>query len=546
MARRKKAEPVDYSRNPVRFLAEQILKTERGRDYQLPKHHAQALARAFTWERHDACERCTALDEPVCVGHLTFRLLLWGEPKKSGKTLLAALLLLWWALTHPGCEIIVIANDEEQAVGRVLKALNGLLRHNPHLDPEVRMLEKETRFTNGSVVIAMASEFRGIAGSNHQVYVVDEPWGITSENAERLVEELTPPPSEPDAFGLMVTTAGWSGESVFLEALYKRGLTGAVLDPDLPLYRTGELTMLWSHQARMPTQTKKYLEEQRSSLRESTYRRLWLNEWVSSESQFITPGLWDPNVDPEHCPMARDKRIVVHIGVDVAIKHDTCSVVGVTRQGEQVYLVRHAIWTPTPERPIDLEATVEMFIYQLAHDFTVAGILADPYQFHRSLKTIERNGLPVHEYPQTVRNLTKMGQSLLDILTARALVLYPDDVLRQQALNTTCIESPRGFRIAKEKASRKIDAIVALSMAVLGATEGEAITIHTEEDLREMEYQEAKLLRRMGFDHPVAPWGGFGNIVQDTETHRPSSSDWVEPDMSGYDGGLIDDRYLGP
>jgi hypothetical protein len=48
-------------------------------------------------------------------------------------------------------------------------------------------------------------------------------------------------------------------------------------------------------------------------------------------------------------------------------------------------------------------------------------------------------------------------------------VLYPSDELRQQALSTVAIENPRGWRIAKEKASRKIDAIVALAMACCAA-----------------------------------------------------------------------------
>jgi hypothetical protein len=47
--------------------------------------------------------------------------------------------------------------------------------------------------------------------------------------------------------------------------------------------------------------------------------------------------------------------------------------------------------------------------------------------------------------------------------------LYPSDELRQQALSTVAIENPRGWRFAKEKASRKIDAIVALAMACCAA-----------------------------------------------------------------------------
>jgi len=38
-----------------------------------------------------------------------YRARLWSEPKKSGKTFLAAVLGLWWAFTHARTEVIVCA-----------------------------------------------------------------------------------------------------------------------------------------------------------------------------------------------------------------------------------------------------------------------------------------------------------------------------------------------------------------------------------------------------------------------------------------------------
>lgn len=54
------------------------------------------------------------------------------------------------------------------------------------------------------------------------------------------------------------------------------------------------------------------------------------------------------------------------------------------------------------------------------------------------------------------------------------LRLYPSEELRAQALHTVAVENPRGFRIAKEKASKKIDAIVACSMACVAALDAPA------------------------------------------------------------------------
>jgi len=62
-----------------------------------------------------------------------------------------------------------------------------------------------------------------------------------------------------------------------------------------------------------------------------------------------------------------------------------------------------------------------------------------------------------------------MGQTLFDLLTGLNLEIYPADDWRQQALSTVAVENLRGWRIAKEKASKKIDAIVALAMASVAA-----------------------------------------------------------------------------
>lgn len=85
------------------------------------------------------------------------------------------------------------------------------------------------------------------------------------------------------------------------------------------------------------------------------------------------------------------------------------------------------------------------------------------------MTSLRNEGLPCEEFPQSIGNLTRAGQALFDLLNGRNLVLYPAVDLRQQALSTVSVETPRGFRIAKEKASKKIDAIVALSMAAVAA-----------------------------------------------------------------------------
>ena len=80
----------------------------------------------------------------------------------------------------------------------------------------------------------------------------------------------------------------------------------------------------------------------------------------------------------------------------------------------------------------------------------------------------------MEEYPQSRPNLTAMSQNLFELIQAVNLLLYPSDDLRTQVARTVAVESPRGWRISKEKASHKIDAIVALAMATMAAMDSPA------------------------------------------------------------------------
>ena len=53
-------------------------------------------------------------------------------------------------------------------------------------------------------------------------------------------------------------------------------------------------------------------------------------------------------------PLEPTREPVLHVGIDAAIKHDTCACVAVFRDGDQVILALHKIWRPSHEAPLDL------------------------------------------------------------------------------------------------------------------------------------------------------------------------------------------------
>ena len=447
----------DYARDPVAFIDAFLKKNEKGQPFSLSEYQRRVIHLAFVFDGS---------------GRLTMRLLLWSEPKKSGKTFIAAALGLWWAITRSSTEVIVAANDQEQSVGRVFKTMAALCKHNGLERAKVVKVKAATiECSNGTVITAIASEYAGAAGSRHSLWIGSELWAFSSERAMRLYEELTPPPTEPDAWCLIETYAGFVGESKLLESLYERGVSGERVDDELPVYRSGEMVAFWSHEPRQAWQTPEYYAEQRRSLRPNTYLRLHENRWVSSESRFITAEQFDACVELELSPVLVDRELEVSVGVDAALKNDCAAVVAVAWDGDHLRLVSHRVWRPTKAEPLDLEATIESYVRDLHRKFNVREVAFDPWQFVRSAAILRAEGVPMRELPQTPANLTAMASTLWEVIDGRNLRLDPADDLREHVLNAVAIETARGLKLAKEKASRKVDAAVALAMACVSAVE---------------------------------------------------------------------------
>jgi phage terminase large subunit-like protein len=125
------------------FIDANIKLNEKGKPWKLSKHQRVVLGLMFA--RH-------------------YSIRLWSEPKKSGKTFLAAAILLFEAVTNPDTELISAANDEEQAVSRVFQTCCQLIKYNPELTASATVQTTQIKFTNGSIIRAVSSDYKGRAG----------------------------------------------------------------------------------------------------------------------------------------------------------------------------------------------------------------------------------------------------------------------------------------------------------------------------------------------------------------------------------------------
>ena len=145
----------------------------------------------------------------------------------------------------------------------------------------------------------------------------------------------------------------------------------------------------------------------RRDLPTNQYLRMAENRFTTNEACFIDLSKYVDIVDPNLRPLISDPSLPVCIGVDASTKHDQTALVAVgcfSPAVPQVPLVAHRIYQPSPDDPLDFEATVERTLLEWYSRFSVQKILFDPYQMQSTAQRLRNAGLPITEFPQTSGN----------------------------------------------------------------------------------------------------------------------------------------------
>ncbi len=450
--------------DPIQFFRDVLVNPETGQPFVLTEAQERFL--------REAVKRGPD-------GRLLYPELVFSAIKKSGKTTFAAMLCLYFMVTGGKyAEILCAANDLEQAQGRIFRAASRIVESSQMLRRDCKVTAYRIEYLpTGASITAIANDDRGTAGAEPTLTCFDELWGSTSEASHRMWDECVPPPTRQTAARLTVSYAGFQDESNLLWSLYQRGLQGEEIAP--ALYAQPGMLMFWSHEPTAPWQTEAWLEQMRQQLRPTAFRRLIRNEWVSTESSFVDLAWYDACVGADYRPVLSDPQLPVWIGCDASTKRDRTALVAVTydREAKRARLVTHRTFQPTAENPLDFEATIEATLLDWRQRYHVRAVKFDPWQMAAVAQRLRRAGLPMEEFAQTVGNLTAASTNLFEILKGRNLLLYADDELRRAVSQAVAAETSRGWRITKERASHKVDAVVALASAALAAVQDGTRTV---------------------------------------------------------------------
>lgn len=179
--------------------------------------------------------------------------------------------------------------------------------------------------------------------------------------------------------------------------------------------------------------------------------------WLGADGERVWRGLaapWDGQVDAP-----------VWVGVDVALRHDSTAVVWCQYRPDGRLHVWARIWEPRPDGRLDV-ADVMQFLRELTRRFDARWVAYDPRFFDLPAQQLGDEGLPMLEVPQSLERMTPAVGDTYERIMRGELAHSDDAGFSRQVLSAVARFNERGFMLAKSKSRDRIDAAVAMCMAV--------------------------------------------------------------------------------
>ena len=199
-------------------------------------------------------------------------------------------------------------------------------------------------------------------------------------------------------------------------------------------------------------------------------RRYWFNQWTALEDIWLPEGAWAAG---DIGDFQFDSTAPVYVGVDSATKHDSHANVYAQWNGDKLR-VKARIWERPKDdkgRPIENWklpiAEVENDLRDAHRNYNLDSVNYDPALFERSAQQLELEGLPMVEVPQSNARMVPATQATYELIVQDRLEHKRDPVFARHIASAVAVEVPSGgYRLKKAKSKAKMDAAIALTMAV--------------------------------------------------------------------------------
>jgi phage terminase large subunit-like protein len=197
---------------------------------------------------------------------------------------------------------------------------------------------------------------------------------------------------------------------------------------------------------------------------EEDFRRFRLGCWVEGVGSWLGEDaavLWRALCDPYEMV----DRAPTWVGVDVGLKHDSTAVAWVQRRPDGRLHVQVKIWDPRKDGRLET-SDIMQFLRDLGLTYDVNSVCYDPRSFELAGAHLLDEGLPMIVVHQGVETMTPIVGSTYEALRRREVTHDDDRLFERHVLAAQTRPNERGFTLSKGKSKEKIDACIAMCLAV--------------------------------------------------------------------------------
>lgn len=206
------------------------------------------------------------------------------------------------------------------------------------------------------------------------------------------------------------------------------------------------------------------LETALAMVPDSHFRIFRLGQWVDGVESWLGDDgriVWNRAEDEYEMAVGAP----TYVGVDVGLKRDSTAIAHVQYRPDGRLHAECRIWLPKTDEPVDVSELMG-HLRALCDRYKVAAISYDPRLFELPAKALYDEGLPMVEVPQSVERMTPIIGDLYERVRNYQITHPRDPQFTQQVLNAVPRLNERGFTLSKGKSRGRIDAAIALSLAV--------------------------------------------------------------------------------
>jgi len=407
-------------------------------------------------------------------GTRKYREALIGLPKGNGKSALISAIGLYELLgSGVVSPLVAVAAASYEQANLVFGTMKTMCDESPVLRNMVETFQNEIQVKEGSGRAYRIAAKAGTAdGGRNSCSIFDEVHEFNNINLERVHYVLANNTAKRrDGIVINISTAGHDLDSL-MGRLYQRGElkeAGKSDDPEFYYKWYGakdtddpEDEEVWKkvnpaiENDWWPVEN---LRRRRKSLPLNEFQRYHLNQWSRlDEESWISAEQWESCLD-------EDLELIVgeetFIGIDMALRHDTCAVVYGQKDENGVVRVKSKIWTPNNEDALDIQE-IEAFIIELATKYKIMECAYDPAFMERSAQILMDRGIPMVNFPQTHSRMIPACGNAYELISNARVRHDNDPQFTDQVMSAAQRITDQGWRLSKGRSKRKIDACIAM------------------------------------------------------------------------------------